>query len=115
VSFESTFPGKHKRTTKMVINFSKNEDLDSKGYMPFAYVTWGMTTVDSIFKDSRADEARVAAEGESYLSAEFSHLTGIRTARLINSIQEAMGTKRDTEKVDVRFGPYKHAIPKAEL
>jgi hypothetical protein len=88
VSFESMLPGKHKRTTKMIINFSNNEDLDSKGYTPFAYIKWGMTSVDLIFKDSRADEARVATDGERYLSAEFPHLTGIRTARVINSIQE---------------------------
>ena len=82
--------GKHKRTTKMIINFSNNADLDSQGYTPFAYIVYGMVHVDGIVKDARADEARVVAEGEEYLAGAFPRLTGITSAKIISSIHEVL-------------------------
>lgn len=89
VSFVGS-PGKHKRTTKMVINFSDNADLDSQGYTPFAYISWGMVHADGIFKGARVEEARVIEQGEKYLAEVSPRCTGITSARQIDSIREVL-------------------------
>mmetsp|Transcript_30905 Transcript_30905/g.45218 ORF Transcript_30905/g.45218 Transcript_30905/m.45218 type:complete len:284 (+) Transcript_30905:42-893(+) len=131
VSFApATKPGaKHKRTTAMIINFADNHYLDEQGYIPFAYIPWGMDIVDHIYKDSTSNEARVIGEGEAYLAKEHPKLSGIKTIRHIASMQQAMAMKAtqhrdETKAADerrtispkesdpvVRFGPYHMHLP----
>jgi hypothetical protein len=40
---------------------------------------------------------------------------GVRVIMSQILCEQAMGAKRDTDAVKVRFGPFKHAVPKAEL
>src|SRR5687767_14842614 len=67
------------RTTQVFINFRNNTNLDAMGFAPFGEVVSGIEVVDKIYTGygegapggSGPPQARVAAEGNAYLTKSF--------------------------------------------
>jgi peptidyl-prolyl cis-trans isomerase A (cyclophilin A) len=88
VSFGSL--GANTRTTQLFIDYRDNPNLD-RDYAPIGQVVEGMAVVDSLWKGygdapprgTGADQDRIFAEGNAYLTKEFPKLDYIKTARLV--------------------------------
>lgn len=89
VSFATAGP--NTRTTQLFINYGNNANLDAMGFAPIGEVVDGMAVVDSLYANygegapdgSGPDQARITAEGNSYLTREFPRLDFIRRARVV--------------------------------
>lgn len=90
VTFATSGPGT--RTTQVFINFSNgNARLDRLGFAPFGEVTEGMDVVGRLYAGygegapggSGPDQARIEAQGNAYLQAEFPKLDWIRKAEIV--------------------------------
>jgi peptidyl-prolyl cis-trans isomerase A (cyclophilin A) len=77
--------GPNTRATQFFINYSDNARLDAMGFSPFGRVVEGMRVVDSIYGGygEAPDQARIAAEGNTYLKREFPRLDYIKSARIL--------------------------------
>lgn len=84
--------GPDSRTTQFFINFSDNSNLDGMGFSPFGRVRPAdMAKVDQLYKGYGEGaprgrgpaQARIQAEGNRYLHAEFPELDYIRHARIV--------------------------------
>ena len=107
ISFAGLPGAKHRRSTSMIINFADNLKLDQQAYTPFAYIIWGMNTVDQIYKHT-ADEALAISSGEEYLSQKFPRLSGINTMKVIQSMHEVLHpTGKPHERAPtIKYGPF---------
>lgn len=90
VSFATAGP--NTRTTQFFINFGDNNRLDGMGFSPFARVQAdSMKTVDSLHggygegapRGRGPSQARIHAEGNSYLKADFPELDYIQKAIVV--------------------------------
>jgi peptidyl-prolyl cis-trans isomerase A (cyclophilin A) len=78
------------RTTQVFINFRNNTNLDSMGFAPFGEVVSGIEVVDKIYtgygegspRGSGPPQARVAAEGNAYLTKSFPKMDFIKKATI---------------------------------
>ncbi|MEP7117369.1 MAG: peptidylprolyl isomerase [Acidobacteriota bacterium] len=78
------------RTTQVFINFRSNSNLDSLGFAPFGEVVSGIEVVDKIYtgygeaapKGSGPPQARVAGEGNAYLTKSFPKMDFIKKATI---------------------------------
>lgn len=78
------------RTTQVFINFQDNSRLDGQGFAPFGQVVSGMAVVDKIYsgygegapRGKGPDQGRIQAEGNAYLTKDFSNLDYVRTATI---------------------------------
>ena len=78
------------RTTQVFINFRANTNLDGMGFAPFGEVVSGAEVVDKIYtgygegapRGSGPPQARVAAEGNAYLTKSFPKMDYIKTATI---------------------------------
>ncbi|MBI2829465.1 MAG: peptidylprolyl isomerase [Acidobacteria bacterium] len=78
------------RTTQVFINFQSNANLDGLGFAPFGEVVSGMAVVDKIYsgygegapRGKGPDQGRIQAEGNAYLTKDFSNLDYIRKATI---------------------------------
>ncbi|HUE86890.1 MAG TPA: peptidylprolyl isomerase [Vicinamibacterales bacterium] len=78
------------RTTQVFINFRNNTNLDALGFAPFGEVTTGMDVVDKIHtgygegppRGKGPAQARIQAEGNTYLLKEFPKLDYVKTATI---------------------------------
>jgi peptidyl-prolyl cis-trans isomerase A (cyclophilin A) len=83
--------GPNTRTVQLFVNLVDNTRLDPMGFSPFAVVTGGMDVVDRLHGDygegapngQGPDQARIQAEGESYLARDFPLLDSVLGARII--------------------------------
>jgi peptidyl-prolyl cis-trans isomerase A (cyclophilin A) len=83
--------GPNTRTTQLFINYADNTNLDGMGFSPIAQVVDGMAVVDSLYANygegapdgAGPEQARIAAEGNAYLTASFPRLDFIRRARIV--------------------------------
>lgn len=82
--------GPNSRTTQIFINYAdRNSQLDGQGFSPFGKVIEGMEVVDSLYSGygggppTGPNQARLQAEGNAYLKAEFKDLDYIKTARIV--------------------------------
>jgi len=88
ISFATS--GKNTRTTQLFINYGDNGRLDAMGFTPFGEVIEGMDVVDKLNSEygeggprgKGPSQARIVAEGNKYLQAEFERLDYIKTARI---------------------------------
>ena len=79
------------RISEIFVNTDDNAELDAQGFSPFGEVVEGMETVDAFYGEygdgpPRGDgpyQARVRAEGNEYLDAEFPELTRIERAVIV--------------------------------
>jgi peptidyl-prolyl cis-trans isomerase A (cyclophilin A) len=82
--------GPNSRTTQVFINFGDNSRLDRDGFSPFGQVVSGMNVVDTLYSGygegapggKGPHQGRMQAEGNAYLSKEFSRLDFIRKATI---------------------------------
>ncbi len=80
--------GPNTRTTQVFINLADNARLDAMGFSPFGEVIDGMEVVDKLYSgygEGRSqgrgpDQARIEAEGKSYLDKDFPQLDSIKSA-----------------------------------
>ncbi len=78
------------RTTQVFINYRANTNLDGMGFAPFGEVVSGIEVVDKIYtgygegapRGSGPPQARVAAEGNAYLTKSFPKMDYIKTATI---------------------------------
>ena len=84
--------GPNTRTTQIFINTGDNRALDRQGFAPFGVVlTDGIETVDAFYSDygegtpagKGPSQARIEAEGNKYLEAEFPKLSYIEKAYIV--------------------------------
>jgi len=83
--------GPNTRTTQLFINYGDNANLDAMGFAPIGEVVEGMAVVDSLYANygegapdgAGPDQARIAAEGNAYLTQSFPQLDFIRRARIV--------------------------------
>jgi peptidyl-prolyl cis-trans isomerase A (cyclophilin A) len=83
--------GPNTRTTQLFINYKDNSSLDGQGFSPIGRVVEGMEVVDSFYKGygegaprgQGPNQARVQAEGNTYLEAEFPQLDYVKKATII--------------------------------
>ncbi len=79
------------RTTQLFINYADNTQLDGMGFAPIGRVVEGMEVVDQLYagygegapNGRGPDQARIVAEGNAYLNANFPNLDYIRRATVI--------------------------------
>jgi len=73
------------RSTQVFVNFGDNSRLDASRFAPFAQVVQGMEVVDSLYKGygEAPNQARIQAQGNAYLDAQFPRLDSIRHAEII--------------------------------
>jgi peptidyl-prolyl cis-trans isomerase A (cyclophilin A) len=79
------------RTTQVFINFADNVQLDGMGFAPFGQVVEGMDVVDQLYSGygegapngSGPSQARIQAEGNRYLEAEFPRLDYVIRATIV--------------------------------
>ena len=79
------------RTTQVFINFRNNSNLDGLGFAPFGEVASGIEVVDKIYtgygeaapKGSGPPQARVAGEGNAYLTKSFPKMDYIKKATIV--------------------------------
>ncbi len=82
--------GRNTRTTQVFINFGDNGRLDRDGFSPFGQVVSGMNVVEALYNGygegapngKGPDQGRIQAEGNAYLSKEFSRLDFVRKATI---------------------------------
>jgi peptidyl-prolyl cis-trans isomerase A (cyclophilin A) len=82
--------GPNSRTSQVFINFGDNSRLDRDGFSPFGQVVSGMNVVDTLYSGygegapggKGPHQGRIQAEGNAYLSKEFSRLDFIRKATI---------------------------------
>jgi len=83
--------GPDTRTTQVFINFGDNAaSLDAQGFAPFGQVTRGMEVVDKIYSGygegapsgKGPEQGRIQAEGNAYLTKDFSKLDYIKKATI---------------------------------
>jgi peptidyl-prolyl cis-trans isomerase A (cyclophilin A) len=67
------------------VNFGDNSRLDASRFAPFGQVVQGMDVVDSLYKGygEAPNQARIQAQGNTYLDAQFPRLDSIRHAEII--------------------------------
>jgi peptidyl-prolyl cis-trans isomerase A (cyclophilin A) len=78
--------GPNTRTTQLFINFKDNSaSLDPQGFAAFGQVSSGMEVVDKINAEygQRADQGRIQAEGNAYLTKEFPKMDFIKKASIV--------------------------------
>jgi len=83
--------GPNTRTTQVFFNFRDNSNLDHAGFTPFGRVVQGEEVLDKLYRGygegapdgSGPDQARIQAEGNAYLRAQFPRLDSVKTARLV--------------------------------
>lgn len=83
--------GPNTRSVQLFINLVDNARLDAQGFAPLGLVTGGMDTVDRLHagygemapSGQGPNQARIMAEGEAYLGAEFPLLDRILRARVV--------------------------------
>ncbi|MFK8003407.1 MAG: peptidylprolyl isomerase [Polyangiales bacterium] len=83
LSFAKT-PEPNSRASQVFISYVDNRFLDGMGFAPFGRVVEGLETVDSFngeYEDTPV-QARIVAEGNTYLDASFPNLTQIRSATI---------------------------------
>jgi len=84
VSFAAEMNGSkaYGRTTQLFINYVDNSYLDTYGFTPFAFITQGMSVIDSLYSDygETPDQGQIYKQGNSYLSANFPKLDYLKTA-----------------------------------
>jgi len=79
------------RSTQIFITYNNHTRLDASGFAPFGRVVKGMDVVDSLYKgygEGAPDghgpsQARIQAEGNAYLDAEFPKLDRILTTEVL--------------------------------
>jgi len=82
--------GPNTRTTQVFINYGDNARLDKSGFAPFGTVTQGMDIVDKLYagygegapNGRGPDQSRIQAEGNAYLTRDFTSLDFIRKATI---------------------------------
>jgi len=82
--------GPNSRTTQVFINFGDNARLDSLGFAAFGQVSSGMNVVDELYsgygegapQGRGPNQGRIQAEGNAYLTKEFSSLDFVRKASI---------------------------------
>ena len=82
--------GPSTRTSQVFINLANNRMLDNQGFAPFGKVTEGMDVVDHLYAGygdmpptgTGPDPSKLEAQGNEYLTAHFSRLDYIKTARV---------------------------------
>ena len=78
------------RTTQLFINLADNKRLDKVGFSPFGKVVSGMEVIDRLYsgygegapRGSGPDQARIEAEGKSYLEKDFPKLDSIKSVKI---------------------------------
>jgi peptidyl-prolyl cis-trans isomerase A (cyclophilin A) len=84
--------GPNTRTTQVFINYDdRNTRLDGDGFSPFGRIVEGMDVVDKLFsgygdgppRGAGPNQARLQAEGNEYLKADFKDLDYVKTATII--------------------------------
>ena len=83
--------GPNTRTTQIFINLVDNSRLNAMGFSPFGEVIDGMEVVDKLYggygegapQGRGPDQARIQAEGKSYLDKDFPQLDGIKSTVLL--------------------------------
>jgi len=84
--------GPNTRSTQLFINFKDNAFLDSQGFPPFAKVTTGMDTVDTLYSGygegapsgNGPVQGMIQAQGNTYLSQGFPKLSYIVDANVVH-------------------------------
>ena len=73
------------RTTQIFINLHSNQDLDGRGFSPFAQVIEGMDVVNRLYGGYREapNQEQITKRGNAYLLANFPKLDYIKTARIV--------------------------------
>jgi peptidyl-prolyl cis-trans isomerase A (cyclophilin A) len=82
--------GPNSRTTQVFVNFGDNARLDAMGFAPFGQVSSGMDVVDQLYSGygegapsgRGPNQGRIQAEGNAYLTKEFSSLDFVRKATI---------------------------------
>ena len=82
--------GPNTRTTQVFINYGDNARLDKSGFAPFGTVTQGMDIVDKLYagygegapNGRGPDQSRIQAEGNAYLTRDFTSLDFIKKATI---------------------------------
>lgn len=75
--------GPNTRSGQVFINTVDNEFLDTRGFVPFGYITEGMDVVEKFNSEyaEKPDQMKIQLNGNFYLNRNFPRLTKIRTAR----------------------------------
>ncbi len=90
VSFASRGP--NTRTTQFFINFGNNNRLDGMGFSPFGFIdAKSMKVIDALYngygegapRGRGPSQARLTAEGNSYLRSDFKQLDYIKSATVV--------------------------------
>jgi peptidyl-prolyl cis-trans isomerase A (cyclophilin A) len=95
-SFTYAMAGPNTRTTQIFINFADNSRLDGMGFAPFGLVVEGMDVVDSLYggygegapQGRGPSQARIQAEGNAYLEADFPELDFVERAYVLGADNE---------------------------
>ena len=85
--------GPNTRTTQIFINYADNTRLDDMGFAPFGRVVDGMEVVESLYggygegapQGRGPSQARIQAEGNAYLEAEFPQLDYVERAYVVGA------------------------------
>ncbi len=88
--------GPNTRTTQLFINFGDNSRLDGMGFAPFGLVVDGMDVIDSLYsgygegapQGAGPSQARIQAEGNAYLEADFPQLDYVERAFVVGTDNE---------------------------
>jgi peptidyl-prolyl cis-trans isomerase A (cyclophilin A) len=84
------------RSTQLFINYGDNSFLDQQGFAPIGKVIEGMAVVDALYGEygdgppqgNGPDQGRIQAEGNAYLVREFPKLDYIKSATIINLLDQ---------------------------
>jgi peptidyl-prolyl cis-trans isomerase A (cyclophilin A) len=77
--------GPNTRTTQVFINRTDNKALDQQGFAPFGKITSGINVIEQLYSNygDRADQNKIHAEGNEYLTKSFPRMDYIKTATLV--------------------------------